>query len=83
MKSYGETDGDGWQQDRATDRVAGLKLPAPVPRRGLPARPPESTLGQMLTGEQKSAVSRGCGLAGAVQMNSLGVEAGKRERDLT
>lgn len=58
-------------------------LPALLLRGGLPAHLPESTPGQTLTGKQESAVSGGCSLAGAVQMKSLEVEAGKMERRVT
>jgi len=58
-------------------------MPALVPCGDLPARLPESTLGQTLAGKQRSAVSWGCGSAGTMQMKSLEMEAGERECHLT
>lgn len=57
MKSYGETDGNGWQQDKETCR---MKMPALVPCGGLPGCLPESMPGQMLTGKQKSVGAAVC-----------------------
>lgn len=83
MKSYWETNGDGWQQDRAAHRTAGLKIPEPVPRGCLPAHLPGSMLGQTLTGKQKSAVSGGSVWLAQCKWNHLGWRLVKRECDLT
>lgn len=64
--------------------VAGSPGPVRSPKPESMPRPVQSpTPGQMLTGKQKSAVSRSCSLAVPVQMKSLVVEAGKREHCLS
>lgn len=81
MKSYWQTNWDGWQQGRAECRVAGLKKPDLLPHEGLPAHLAVSTPRQRWL-EGRNLPSAGAAVWLVWGKRNLLVKAGKRKSSL-